>query len=424
MRIVFLSHYYPPEVNAPASRTSEHCRQWAESGHEVTVVTCAPNHPNGKLYPGYRNSLYQSELIDGVRVIRLWTFIAANEGFLRRTLNYISYLVAVTLALPWLPKPDIVVSTSPQFFCGLAGLIVGAVKRVPWVLEIRDLWPESIVTVGALRNGMIVRFLERLESLAYRRADCIVSVTDSFVSHIVGRGGDARKITVIKNGVDLGLFQQPDDAANLKQSLGLEGKFIASYIGTHGMAHGLHTILEAADRLRGDPRIAFLLVGDGAERANLLKKKQKMHLDNVIMIGQQPKDMMPRIWAVTGVSLILLIKNDSFKKVIPSKMFESMAMSRPIILGVEGESRQLLEDAEAGIAITPENVEQMVAAVLQLANDPAQAARLGANGAKIVREQFDRTKLAAQYLALLEEISMHDVSHANSGRFGRSMTKS
>src|ERR1019366_323810 len=235
------------------------------------------------------------------------------------------------------------VSTSPQFFCGLAGLIVGAVKIVPWVLEIRDLWPESIVTVGALRNGMIVRFLERLESLAYRRADRIVSVTDSFVPHIVARGGDARKITVINNGVDLGLFQQPGDAANLKQSLGLEGRFVASFIGTHGMAHGLHTILEAADRLTGDPRIAFLLVGDGAERANLLKKRQEMHLDNVTMIGQQPKDMMPRIWAVTDVSLILLIKNDSFKKVIPSKMFESMAMSRPIILGVEGESRKLLE---------------------------------------------------------------------------------
>jgi glycosyltransferase involved in cell wall biosynthesis len=403
MRIVFFSHYYPPEVNAPASRTSEHCRAWAKAGHEVTVVTCAPNHPRGEVYPGYRNRLYQTEMIDGVRVVRIWTFLAANEGFVRRTLNYVSYLLSVTIALPWLPRADVVVSTSPQFFCGLTGLVVCRLKKVPWVLEIRDLWPESIVTVGAMRRGRAVRFLERLESLAYRGADGIVSLTNSFVPHIVARGADPRKIVVIPNGVDLEFFTPNESAPGIRTRLGLEGRFVAAYVGTHGMAHGLSVILEAAERLRHDPRIVFLLVGDGAERANLERMREQKHLDNVLILGQRRKDEMPGIWAATDASLILLRRNDLFKKVIPSKMFEAMAMRCPIILGVEGEARVLLDEADAGIAIIPESSEELAAAVIKLAENPMLARRLGAQGNAYVREHYDRRRLAERYLTQLKE---------------------
>lgn len=402
MRILFLSHYYPPEVNAPASRTSEHCRAWAKAGHDVTVVTCAPNHPNGQVYPGYRNSLYRSETVDGVRIIRLWTFMAANAGFLRRTLNYLSYLVSVTLALPWLPRPAVVVSTSPQFFCGLAGLVVRMGKRVPWVLEIRDLWPESIVTVGAMRHGPVMRLLEWLERLAYRQAHQIVSVTESFVPHIADRGAERRKIAVIKNGVDLALFKQSREAMGLKRELGLEDRFVAAYVGTHGMAHGLGTILDAAEELRSNTRILFLLVGDGAERASLEREAGRRKLANLIMLGQQPKDAMPGIWTACDAGLILLTRNELFKKVLPSKMFEAMAMGRPIILGVEGEARALLEEAGAGIAITPESAEELAAAVVRLADDPALAARLGAQGRAHVEAHFDRRVLAERYLGVLQ----------------------
>ena len=404
MRIVFFSHYYPPEVNAPASRTSEHCRAWARAGHDVTVVTCAPNHPTGKVYPGYRNRLCQSATIDGVRVVRVWTLLAANEGFLLRTLNYLSYLVAVTLALPWLRRPDIVVSTSPQFFCGFAGLVARIVWRVPWVLEIRDLWPESIVTVGAMRKGMMVRLLERLEALAYRGADRIVSVTDAFVSHIAARApGSAGRIVVIKNGVDLGLFSASADGAETKRALGFEGKFVAAYVGTHGMAHGLETILQAAGRLKDDQRIVFLLVGDGAERARIERIRDAMGLDNVMILGQQPKDAMPGIWATTDASLIVLRRNDLFRKVIPSKMFEAMAMARPIILGVEGEALELLRSSGAGIGVIPEDAAGLAAAVLRLADDRALAAQLGAQGLDHVRAHFDRARLAQRYLDLLQD---------------------
>lgn len=403
MRIVFFSHYYPPEVNAPASRTSEHCREWVKAGHEVTVVTCAPNHPAGRLYDGYRNRLFGRESIDGVEVIRVWTFIAANEGFLLRTLNYLSYMLSASLALPRLQRPDVVVSTSPQFFCGLTGLIARTMRRVPWVLEIRDLWPESIVTVGAMRKGLVTRALEVLERVAYRKADRIVSVTDSFVPHIAARCQGAGKIAVVKNGVDLSLFRRGASGEDVKRKLGLGGSFVAAYVGTHGMAHGLDTVLDAASLLRDDRRIGFLLVGDGAERERLAGRAAVLKIDNLRIVGQLPKSEMPGIWAATDVSMILLRQSDTFKKVLPSKMFEAMAMECPIVLGVEGEARELLEAADAGIAITPESAEELAAAVTRLADDRELGARLGASGCRHVREHYDRAKLAMKYIEVLEE---------------------
>lgn len=401
MRIVFFSHYYPPEVNAPASRTSEHCRIWAKGGHDVTVVTSAPNHPRGVIYPGYRNKLFQMETIDGVNVVRVWTFLAANEGFGRRTINYLSFMMSATLAVLRLPRPDVFVSTSPQFFCGLTGLAAKLVRRAPWVLEIRDLWPESIITVGAMRKGLVTRLLEKLETTAYRHANRIVAVTDSFVSHIAERCDDRDKISVVKNGADLSFFSRGFDAGEYKDKFGFEGRFVAAYVGTHGMAHGLDTIIEAANLLRDDRRIGFLMVGDGAERTRLMAKAEALKLDNLRIVGQLPKADMPAIWAATDASIILLRRSDTFKKVLPSKMFEAMAMACPIILGVEGEAKALLETANAGIAIMPESADQLARAVMRLVDDPALCRRFGECGSLHVREHYDRAKLAARYLDVL-----------------------
>jgi len=404
MRILFLSHYFPPEVNAPASRTYEHCVEWARAGHEVTVVTCAPNHPRGVLYKGYRNRWFQTEEMDGIRVIRLWTYLSPNEGFLRRTLNYISYMIAAILATPRLSTPDIVISTSPQFFNGLAGWLVSRLKRVPWALEIRDLWPESIVTVGAIKNPLIIRALERLELFAYRKAAVIVPVTDAFKQYMVGKGIDAGKISVLKNGVNLRLFQARDpttpEAQSLARQLGAEGRFVAAYVGTHGMAHHLETILEAAARIDNDD-ILFVMVGDGAERDRLAAKRAEMGLTNVVMLDQLPKASMPALWSLTDVSLVLLKKSDLFKTVIPSKIFESMAMRVPIILGVEGEAQTIIEEAGAGICIEPENAERLAESVRALYEDTALAQRLGDSGRRYVEQHFDRAVLADRYQRLL-----------------------
>ena len=397
MKILFLSHYFPPEINAPASRTFEHCREWVRAGHQVTVVTCAPNHPRGKVYEGYRNRLFQRE---GVEVIRLWTWLSANEGFVLRTLNYLSYMFACIFALPWLPRGDVVVSTSPQFFNGLAGYFVSRAQRRPWVLEIRDLWPESILAVGAIRNATVIRILRWLEHFAYARATCIVPVTDAFAEYMRAHGVAADKITVIKNGVELGLFRRETSGAAMRARYGLEGKTVAAYFGTHGMAHHLETVLDAARLLAAEPDIMFVLVGDGAERARLLELKDRMQLSNVLMLDQQPKEAMPELWAMADISLVLLRNTALFKTVIPSKIFEAMGMATPIVLGVDGEARALLEAAQGGVAIEPENAQALADAVLALARDPVARAAIGERSNAYVRAHFDRRALAARYLAL------------------------
>lgn len=404
MDILFLSHYFPPEINAPASRTFEHCREWVRAGHRVTVVTCAPNHPRGKVYDGYRNRLWQRERREGIEVIRLWTFLSANEGFLLRTLNYVSYMVACVLAIPFLPRADVVISTSPQFFNGLAGWFVSRARRRRWILEIRDLWPESILAVGAIRNRHLVAVLRWLEHFAYRHADHIVPVTDAFATYMGGEGVPAEKITVIKNGVELGLFRADTSGEAARARHGLAGKTVAAYFGTHGMAHHLETVLEAAQRLAHRPDIVFLLVGDGAERARLLEMKASLGLANVLMLDQQPKEAMPELWAMSDVSLVLLRRSDLFRTVIPSKIFEAMGMAKPIVLGVEGEARELVEAAGGGIAIAPEDAAGLAAAVERLADDPALRARLGASASHFVREHYDRRRLAARYLDVMDGV--------------------
>jgi glycosyltransferase involved in cell wall biosynthesis len=404
MRFLFLSHYFPPEVNAPASRTYEHTREWVKAGHEVTVVTCVPNHPAGKPYPGYRNRLWQWEEKDGIHILRVWTLMAANRGFLLRTTNYVSFMIAAILAAPFLAGADVVISTSPQFFNGLAGYFVARIKRAPWILEIRDLWPDSILVVGAIRNRLVIRLLEGLERWAYRMADRIVSITDSFCGHFERCGTDPAKIRVIKNGVNLGLFCDPQKDAGLSREIGAAGKFVAAYFGTHGMAHHLETVFEAARITADRDDVRYLLVGDGAERARLLDMRDKLGLDNVVMLGQQPRDRMPALWGVCDASLVLLKKDELFKLVIPSKIFEAMAMERPIVLGVEGESRDIVEAGKCGIPVEPENAEELAAAVLRLADDRGLLREMGANGRRHVTESFDRVELAKRYLEVIEEL--------------------
>lgn len=401
MRILFLSHYFPPEVNAPATRTYEHCKKWVEMGHEVTVVSCVPHHPMGKAYPGYKNKLYYVEYQDGIRAIKLLTYITANEGFVKRTFNYVFYMVMAILAAPFLGKADVVISTSPQFFNGLAGYFVSRIKRARWLLEIRDLWPESIVAVGALKNKRAIAMLEAIERFVYRKADHIVPVTNAFKKHILERGGTEEKTTVIRNGVDMNLFAAAEPDVEYAREIGVEGKFVASYVGTHGMAHGLDTIIEAAEILREREDIVFLMAGDGAERLRLQGEIKARNLPNIIMLGQLPKADMPKLWSVSNASLVLLRKLDLFLTVIPSKIFESMAMKKPIILGVRGESEDIINDGGSGLTIEPENAIELAKAVEELSDSPSLCRQIGESGLSHVGAHFDRGELACRYESIL-----------------------
>jgi glycosyltransferase involved in cell wall biosynthesis len=405
MHILFLTDNFPPEVNAPASRTHEHCRQWVQAGERVTVVTCAPNFPRGQVFAGYRNRLWQDESLDGIRVIRVWTFITANEGFVKRTLDYLSFMITAFLASLFVRQVDVVVGTSPQFFTAVAGWAVGAVRRIPFVFELRDLWPESIKAVGAMKDSVAVRWLEKLELFLYKRAARIVTVTNSFRTTLTRRGVDGSKVHVVTNGVDMVRFgPRPKDTALLRE-LDMQGCFVAGYIGTHGMAHGLETLLHAMRRLQDRPdarKIQLLLLGDGARKVELQAESDRLGLNNVRFVDTVPKDQVTRYWSLLDVSIIHLRQTELFTTVIPSKLFECMGMGIPVLHGVAGESAEIVRDEGVGITFEPENVDALVEGLLVMHADDALRRALGQRAVAAARN-YDRQALAMRMLAILRD---------------------
>lgn len=404
MHILFLSDNFPPEGNAPATRTFEHAREWVRLGHRVTVITCAPNFPEGKVYAGYRNRLFAREDMAGIEVWRVKTYITANEGFMKRTLDYLSFMASGFTAGLFVRKPDVVVATSPQFFTACAGWLLAALRRKPFVFELRDLWPASITAVGAMQESRVTRSLERLELFLYRRADLIVSVTQSFKQDLTRRGIDPAKIHVVVNGVDLDQYSPRAKDAELVERHGLQGKFVAAYIGTHGMAHALETLVQAAELLRERRDIVFLFAGGGAAAETVKALIEAKGLDNVLFLGRQSKQDMPRIWSLCDLSVVHLRNSELFRHVIPSKIFESFAMGLPILIGVpEGESTGIVEAQEAGLRCEPEQPAALAEAIAALADDDERLARYRRNGLAAARH-YDRRHLASVMLEQLEAL--------------------
>jgi glycosyltransferase involved in cell wall biosynthesis len=413
MHILFLSDNFPPEVNAPASRTFEHCREWVRAGHAVTVITTAPNFPKGVVFPGYRNRLWQWEELEGIRVLRVLTYITANAGFAKRTLDYLSFMVSGFLAGLLVRRPDVIVGTSPQFFTNCAAWMLSVFRWRPFVFELRDLWPESIKTVGAMQESAALRALERLELFLYRRAKAVVAVTESFKRNLIGRGIDGDKIQVVTNGVDLSRFRpQPADLA-LRDELGTPREaFVAGYIGTHGMAHALETVLEAARLLQiGDAGtsspgvpIHFILLGDGARKQALQAQASAMGLTQVHFLDTVPKAEVPRYWSLLDVAIIHLRKADNFTQVIPSKLFECMGMGIPVLHGVAGESAGIVECEAVGLVFEPENAVALAEGVRRLAQDAVLYQRLRDNSLAAA-PRYDRVALAQRMLGVLAAVA-------------------
>jgi glycosyltransferase involved in cell wall biosynthesis len=403
VKILFLSDNFPPEVNAPASRTYEHCRYWASLGHDVTVVTCAPNFPKGRVFPVPRNRLWHTEMIDGVRVVRVWSFITANQGFFRRTLDYVSYMLSAILAAPFLGRPDVVVATSPQFFAACAGYVVSRMRRAPFIFELRDLWPDSIKAVGVMKQSSLVRMLERVEMFLYRKASGIVTVTDSFRTVLGGRGVDVSKIQVVTNGVDLSRFCHRPRDAQLSKALDLDGKFVVGYVGTLGLAHGLETVLDAAELAKSWPdgdRYRFLLLGDGACKQGLMASARERGLTNVQFLDTVPKEQVARYWSLLDVSVIHLRKSELFEGVIPSKLFECMGMGIPVLHGVPGESAAIVKEEGVGVVFESGNAQELADGILRISRDGALRARLQAACTRAA-PNYERSSLAQKMLGFL-----------------------
>jgi len=409
MKILFFSHYFPPEVNAPASRTHANCKRWAAAGHRVTVITCAPNCPDGVVYKGYRNRLFQREVMDGIEVIRVWTFLAPNKGTFLRIVNYLSYMVSGIVVGIFKKKPDIMIATSPQFFCGWAGIIAGRLKNVPLLLEIRDIWPESIIAVGAIKNVTVIRFIEWWEKKMYRLARHIIAVGEGYKQQLLGKGVSSQRISVVMNGVDKSMFFPRPTDTKLKSQLGITDKFVCSYVGTIGLAGGLEVVLRAAlilEEMKRDD-IVFLLVGSGAMRDDLEAEQKRIGLSNVIFTGQLEKSEMPAILSISDAVLVHLTKTDLFLTVMPSKIFEAAGMARPIICGVAGYAAELVKKAGGGICIEPENPGELVDAIDFLAGHPDKGKKMGESGYKFITEHYDRDILAENYLGIIKRYALN-----------------
>ena len=411
MKILYVSQYFPPEMGAPAARVSELARHWVKAGHQVTVLTGFPNHPTGIVPAEYRaklRKLVYREQKDGINIVRTWLFPCPNRKARERLLNYLSFVLSACITGTFLSRPDVVIATSPQLFVGLVGRWLGWIKRVPFILEVRDLWPDSITASGmGSEADLSIRLLRALSAFLYRACDHLVVVSPAFKQELVAKWHvRAEKISLVENGVETDLFTPDGIKDSVKSELGLEGKFVVSYIGTLGLAHGLQTVVQAATQLQSAfPDIRFLFVGEGADKDRLISLVSDLKLTNVHFLLQQPRQKIPSIICASDVCLVLLKKASVFETVIPTKMLEFMACGRPVILGVDGQARQIIETAKAGIFIEPEDPVALAQAVTQLYLDAGLRKALGHNGRQYILENLSRAQTAETYIRVLEKLS-------------------
>ncbi len=406
MRILYVSQYFPPEMGAPAARVHELSREWVRQGHEVTVLTAFPHHPTGIKAARDRGVLTRREKVDGIDVVRTYVLAAANKGTVKRMLSYASFMAsAVTIGRFRVGRPDVVIATSPQLLCGLAGHLLAKSLGVPFVFEVRDLWPESILAVEALREGVFIRTLKALARYLYRRCDRIVTVGEGYKRGIHSRYDIPEdKMDVVRNGIDTSLFvPQPRDG-EIRRQYGWGDRFVSMYVGTHGMAHGLQHVLEAARAMRDDPDKLFVFVGEGAEKENLKRLADEWKLTNVQFIDQQRKARVPGFYAACDLGLVTLRDTPLFQEVLPSKIFEYLGMERPVLLTVGGEARQVVESARGGVYTPPGDVPALVNAIEELSGQRERLAEMGRRGRQFVLEHFDRRVLASQYLDILKPL--------------------
>ena len=405
IKILLITEYFPPEIGAGSNRAYEHAFIWRNKGAEVTILTGFPDYPDGIVPEEYKGYHFLKEVINGLNIVRTYTYSAPNEGFFKRSISYLSFMFSsVIQGTRKIGKQDIIIATSPPFFVGVAGFLISRFKHVPFVFEVRDLWPDSIVELGQLRNSIIIKLLQMLEKFLYKKAKLIVVVANSSIELIRKKGVSSKKIFVIKNGVDLNKFKliENEYTSKIKEELQISNKFIVTYIGTLGLSHAIDKVLETANLLIESKDIVFLIIGSGAEKTNLIRKKTELNLKNVIFLNQMPKDKIPLYYSISDVLLVPLKKLDLFSNVIPSKIFEIMAMSKPIIISVDGEARKIVEEAGAGLFAKPVDPSDLKEKIILLKNDPDLCLKFGKNGRLFVQNFFDRENLAINYLQLLE----------------------
>jgi len=412
VKILCISQYFPPEMGAPAARAAELAYHWSQGGHEVSILTGFPNHPTGVIPPEWRSRfrrLTYFEKVGQVDVFRTWLWPLPNRKSHERIRNYASFCLSAALRGLALPRPDVIIATSPQLLVGLAGWWIAFSRQIPFVFEVRDLWPESLMAVGVgSEDSLLHHTLTGIARFLYEHADRIVVVTPAFKDRLIEDWRvPAEKIAIVENGVETEVFAPaPADAIrDLRKQLNAEGKFLASYIGTMGNAHGLETLLDAASQLQQqNPDVLFLLLGEGAEKQRIQALAQSRELRNVQFLDQQPRERIPVFISASDACLVLLKKSDVFKTVIPTKMLEFMSCARAVILGVDGQARAFVEEAAAGMVIEPENPNALATAIQQLHSNRELGCLMGQKGREYIVGNFSRARTAHKYIKVLETL--------------------
>ncbi len=407
MHILYLSQYFPPEVGATQTRAYEMARGLVQAGHRVTMIAEVPNHPSGIVPPEYRGRWVERSTLDGIDVLRVWVKASPVKTFKSRMAFYLSYMADAALvgALKAHGPFDVVYATSPPLFVGAAGLALHWLKRAPLVFEVRDLWPESAVALGELSSPRAIAWAGQLEELCYNRASRIVVVTEGIRQRLIERGFPAGKLALIPNGANTDLFRrQPEPGAQFRAAQGIApDAFVAVYAGIHGIAQGLETVLHAASLLRNDPAVRFVLVGEGPVKADLQALAAELHLDNLLMLPEQPRLAMPAILSAADAAIVPLRKLELFQGALPSKMFDAWACELPLLLSIDGEARRTLEAADGGRYVPPEDAAALADAIRALAAQHDRGRSLGRNGRRYTEQHHSRQAQARALEKLLRE---------------------
>lgn len=405
MKILFLTQYCPPEVGAPQNRIFEFAKQLKKFGHEVTILTAMPNYPRGEIFEEYRGKKIVKETIDGIDIVRTGIYATKSKDFVKRLRNYLSFTwSSVFSGAKHIEKQDVIITESPPLFLGWSGYVLSKMKKAKFIFNVSDLWPESAVKLGVLNNKAMIRASTWLEEFCYRKAAAVTGQTKGIVDNIVSRGFDKNKVHIITNGVDTEFFKKENRSEEFRESIGIKNKFAVVYAGIHGIAQGLEVLVDAAEIIKEEKEIQIVFIGEGPEKPMLMNKVKEKKLENVTFLPMQDKKDMPKIIASMDATVVPLKKLDIFKGALPSKMFENLASEIPIVLAVEGEAENLINDAQAGIVVEPENSKEIAKAILKLHKNKELREDLGKNGRSYVMNNFSREAIARKLEDILLDL--------------------
>ncbi len=406
MKLLILTQYYPPETGAAQNRLHELAVRLKKLGVEVKVLTAMPNYPQMKIYEGYRRKCRIKEEIDGVRVYRSWIYVRSSKSIFHRLLNYFSFVFTSFFA-GWFRtgKSDLILCESPPLFLGISAYLLSKIKGAGLIFNVSDLWPESAEKLGLIKSKTLLGMSTRLEECLYKRSVLVTGQTKGIVSNISGRFPD-KQLYWLPNGANLSHYDPDHTKSTWRREHAYdEDDFLVFYGGILGHAQGLEVVLKAADRIRGNPRVRFIIMGNGPLDESLKALKQRLGLKNLDFYDTVSKAEMPAVLAAIDISVIPLKKLELFKGAIPSKIFESLAMKKPILLGVEGEAKEMfIDEGECGLAFEPENEADLAEKVVHLAGSPELCKSLGTKARAYADRVFNRDKIAADFYAILQTI--------------------